>query len=128
METPPKIGHELSELLWSLFDFMIRNIFGILAAMAGIAYQIYQMSGSTRRMTKVQCVTSVLMWIIASMAIVIGLEGMGINKLFYGLICWSTPIVIKPIADTLSIKASPVTEKIIKGFEKFIDSYTKKNT
>jgi len=128
METPPKIGHELSELLWSLFDFMIRNIFGILAAMAGIAYQIYQMSGRTRRMTKVQCVTSVLMWIIASMAIVIGLEGMGINKLFYGLICWSTPIVIKPIADTLSIKASPVTEKIIKGFEKFIDSYTKKNT
>ena len=128
METPPKIGHELSELLWSLFDFMIRNIFGILAAMAGIAYQIYQMSGRTRGMSKMQCITSVFMWFIASMAIVIGLEGMGINKLFYGLICWSTPIVIKPIADTLSIKASPVTEKIIKGFEKFIDSYTKKNT
>lgn len=128
METPPKVNHEIHNLLWDIAEFIVRNLFGVLSALAGIAYQIYQMSGCTRRMSKLQCVTSVFMWFIASMAIVIGLEGMGINKLFYGLICWATPIIVKPIADTLSIKASPVTEKIIKGFEKFIDSYTKKNT
>jgi hypothetical protein len=128
METPQKVDHQIADILWDIAEFIVRNLFGVLSAMAGIAYQIYQMSGRTRSMTKVQCVTSVFMWIIASMAIVIGMEGVGINKLFYGLICWATPIIVKPIADTLSIKASPVTEKIIKGFEKFIDSYTKKNT
>ena len=116
METPPKVNHEIHNLLWDVAEFIIRNLFGVLSALAGIAYQIYQMSGRTRRMSKLQCITSVFMWFIASMAIVIGLEGMGINKLFYGLICWATPIIVKPIADTLSIKASPVTEKIIKGF------------
>lgn len=128
METPQKVDHQIADILWDIAEFIARNLFGVLSAMAGIAYQIYQMSGKTRRMSKVQCVTSVFMWIIASMAIVIGMEGVGINKLFYGLICWATPIIVKPIADTLSIEASPVTEKIIKGFEKFIDSYTKKNT
>jgi len=78
-------------------------------------------------MTRVQCVTSVLMWFIASIAIVIGLENLGINRLFYGLICWATPIVVKPIADTLSVKASPMTEKVLKSIEALIDGYTKRN-
>lgn len=128
METPPKVSHDLHDYLWEIAEFIIRNLFGVLSALAGIAYQVYQMSGRTKKMTRVQCVTSVLMWFIASMAIVIGLEGAGINKLFYGLICWLAPIVVKPIADTVSVKASPLTEKIIRGVEKFIDSQTKKNT
>lgn len=128
METPPKVSHDLHDYLWDIAEFIIRNLFGVLSALAGIAYQVYQMSGRTKKMTRVQCVTSVLMWFIASMAIVIGLEGAGINKLFYGLICWLAPIVAKPIADTVSVKASPLTEKIIRGVEKFIDSLTKKNT
>lgn len=128
METPPKVSHDLHDYLWDIAEFIIRNLFGVLSALAGIAYQVYQMSGRTKKMTRVQCVTSVLMWFIASMAIVIGLEGAGINKLFYGLICWLAPIVVKPIADTVSVKASPLTEKIIRGVEKFIDSQTKKKT
>jgi len=125
METPPKVSHEVSEILWSIFDFFIRNIFGILSALAGIAYQIYQMSVRTRRMTKIQCVTSVFMWIIASFAIVVGLSNSDINKLFYGLICWMTPIIIKPVADTVSIKASPFTEKVIKNLERFMETKIK---
>ena len=127
METPQKVDHQIADILWDIAEFIVRNLFGVLSAMAGIAYQIYQMSGKTRRMSKVQCVTSVFMWIIASMAIVIGMEGVGINKLFYGLICWATPIIVKPIADTLSIEASPVTEKVIKSLEKLLESWTNKN-
>lgn len=127
METPQKVNHEISNFLWDIAEFIIRNLFGVLSALAGIAYQIYQMSGRTRRMTRVQCITSVFMWFVASMAIVIGLEGVGINKLFYGLICWATPIIVKPVADTLSVKASPFTEKVIKSGEKILDSWTNKN-
>lgn len=76
-------------------------------------------------MTKTQCVASVMMWFISSMAIVIGMENVGINKLFYGLICWATPIVIKPIADTISVKASPVTEKIVKALESLLTAHIK---
>lgn len=127
METPQKVNHEISNFLWDIAEFIIRNLFGVLSALAGIAYQIYQMSGRTRRMTRVQCITSVFMWFVASLAIVIGLEGVGINKLFYGLICWATPIIVKPVADTLSVKASPFTEKVIKSGEKILDSWTNKN-
>jgi len=127
METPQKVDHQITDFLWNIAEFIIRNLFGVLSALAGIAYQIYQMSGRTRRMTRVQCITSVFMWFVASMAIVIGLEGVGINKLFYGLICWATPIIVKPVADTLSVKASPFTEKVIKSGEKILDSWTKKN-
>lgn len=127
METPQKVNHEISNFLWDIAEFIIRNLFGVLSALAGIAYQIYQMSGRTKRMTRVQCITSVFMWFIASMAIVIGLEGVGINKLFYGLICWATPIIIKPVADTVSVKASPFTEKVIKSLEKIMESWTNKN-
>jgi len=119
--------HSLQDYFIDLLEFLIRNLFGILSAMAGILYQVYQMSGRTKRMTRVQCVTSVLMWFIASIAIVIGLENLGINRLFYGLICWATPIVVKPIADTLSVKASPMTEKVLKSIEALIDGYTKRN-
>lgn len=125
METPPKVNHEIHNLLWDIAEFIVRNLFGVLSALAGIAYQIYQMSGRTRRMSKLQCVTSVFMWFIASMAIVIGLEGMGINKLFYGLVCWSTPLVIKPVADAISVRASPFTEKLITALEKLLQSKIK---
>ena len=125
METPPKVNHEFQDLLWDVAEFIIRNLFGVLSALAGIAYQIYQMSGRTRRMSKLQCVTSVFMWFIASMAIVIGLEGMGINKLFYGLVCWMTPLVIKPVADAISIRATPFTEKLISSLEKLLQSKIK---
>jgi len=127
METPQKVDHQIADILWDIAEFIVRNLFGVLSAMAGIAYQIYQMSGKTRRMSKIQCVTSVFMWFIASMAIVIGLEGAGINKLFYGLICWLAPIVVKPIADTVSVKASPFTEKLIRSGEKLLDSWANKN-
>lgn len=126
MDAPQgKINHEISNFLWDVAEFVFRNIFGILSALSGIAYQIYQMSGRTLRMTKTQCVSSVMMWFISSMAIVIGMENVGMNKLFYGLICWSTPIVIKPIADTISVKASPVTEKIVKALESLLTSHIK---
>lgn len=125
METPQKVNHEIGNLLWDIAEFLVRNLFGVLSALAGIAYQIYQMSGRTKRMTKLQCVVSVCMWFLASLAIVVGLEGMGINKLFYGLICWLAPIVAKPIADTVSVRASPFTEKILRSIEKVIQSKVK---
>lgn len=125
METPQKVSHEIGNLLWDIAEFLVRNLFGVLSALAGIAYQIYQMSGRTKRMTKLQCVVSVCMWFLASLAIVVGLEGMGINKLFYGLICWLAPIVAKPIADTVSVHASPFTEKVLRSIEKVIQSKVK---
>jgi len=125
METPPKVNHEIHNLLWDIAEFIVRNLFGVLSALAGIAYQIYQMSGRTRRMSKMQCITSVFMWIISSIAIVVGLANTDMNKLFYGLVCWMTPICIKPIADTVSIKVSPLTEKIIKAVEKLLESKIK---
>lgn len=125
METNPKVPHEIAEFFWSILEFIIRNLFGVMSALAGIAYQIYQISGKFRKMTKVQCVMSVFMWFFASIAIVVGLEGAGINKLFYGLICWLAPIVMKPIADTVSISASPFTEKLIKALEKLVNSKIK---
>lgn len=121
-----QIDHDFNGFLWNAFDFILRNLFGILSTLVGFAYQIYQMSGRTRRMTKWQCISSVFMWLIASIAIVIGLEDANINKLFYGFICWLTPIVVKPIADTASIRISPLTDKVFNSLEKLIDSYTKK--
>lgn len=125
METPQKVSHEISNILWDIAEFLIRNLFGVLSALAGIAYQIYQTSGRTKRMTKLQCIVSVCMWFLASLAIVVGLEGMGINKLFYGLICWLAPIICKPIADTVSVRASPFTENVIKALEKLVQSRIK---
>lgn len=126
METPPKISHEISEFLWNIFEFFVRNLFGVMSALAGIAYQIYQLSGNMKRMTRTQCVTSIFMWFFISGAVVIGLENAGINRLFYGLICWLAPIVMKPIADTVSIKISPFTESVIKSIEKLLKSKLKK--
>lgn len=125
METPQKVSHEISNILWDIAEFLIRNLFGVLSALAGIAYQIYQMSGRTKRMTKLQCIVSVCMWFLASLAIVVGLEGMGINKLLYGLICWLAPVICKPIADTVSVRASPFTENVIKALEKLVQSRIK---
>lgn len=120
METPQKINHEIGDILYNIFEFILRNIFGMLSALAGIAYQIYQMSGRTKRMTRTQCISSVCMWFTASLAIVIGLENSDINKLIYGLVCWLAPVICKPIADVVSVNASPFTEKIIKSFERLI--------
>jgi len=118
--------HKIEDYFYDILEFIVRNSFGILSALAGILYQVYQMSGRTKRMTRIQCISSVLMWFISSIAIVIGTENLEINKLFYGLICWATPIIVKPIADTLSVKASPITEKILKSIESLIDSYIKR--
>lgn len=118
--------HKIEDYFYDILEFIVRNSFGILSALAGILYQVYQMSGRTKIMTRIQCISSVLMWFISSIAIVIGTENLEINKLFYGLICWATPIIVKPIADTLSVKASPITEKILKSIESLIDSYIKR--
>lgn len=120
MDTPQKVNHEVSEYIFNFFEFILRNMFGILSALAGILYQIYQMSGRTRRLTKTQCISSVLMWVISSIAIVIGLDNAEINKLIYGLICWLSPIVCKPIADVVSVKITPFTETIIMNLEKLM--------
>lgn len=76
-------------------------------------------------MSKDQCVSSIIMWIIASMAIVIGLADMSMNRLFYGLTCWLTPIVIKPIADAVSVEITPFTVKLIKAIERIIETKIK---
>jgi len=125
MEAPQKVNHELAEILISIFDFMARNLFGILSAAAGIAYQIYQMAGRTQRMSRAQCISSIIMWFVASFAIVTGLSGTDMNKLFYGLVCWLTPITVKPIADVISIRITPFTEKIIASLERLADSKIK---
>lgn len=125
METPPKVDHDLHQILWNIVEFILKNIFGILSALAGILYQVHQMSGKFKRMSKAQCISSIIMWVIASMAIVIGLADMSMNRLFYGLTCWLTPIVIKPIADAVSIEITPFTTKLIKAIERIIETKIK---
>lgn len=128
METPPKINHELRELLWAGLEFIIKNIFGLLSALTGFIYSVYRLSDRFKRMTKIQCITSICMSITASIAMVIGLAGVDMNRLLYGFLCWATPFVIKQIADIVSIRISPITEKAVKYVERFVDSFGKKNT
>lgn len=125
METPPKIGHNFNDLLWDVAEFIIRNIFGILSALAGFVYQIYQMSGRKNTLTRAQCITSVILWAISGIGIVIGLNGVELNRLFYGVICWATPIVIKPFADKIAEHAPTIGTKIMLIIEGMIDSRKK---
>ena len=117
---------KLNDLFIDFLDFFLRNIFGFLTTLTGIVYQIYQMSGKTKRMTKMQCVMSVIMWIISSFAIVVGLSGSDMNRMIYGLICWATPLAVKPISDMISIKAGPMAEHLLNALDKFSTEYFKK--
>ncbi len=121
-QTPDKINDFLIDIL----DFFFRNIFGFLTTITGIAYQIYQMSGRAKRLTKMQCITSVCMWIVSSFAIVVGLAESEINRMLYGLICWITPIAVKPIADAVSGKAGPIAEKVLNALGNVAESIVKK--
>ena len=125
METPQKINHDFDDILWSIIEFIIRNSFGILSALAGFVYQIYQMSGKKRNLTRVQCIFSVILWAISGIGIVIGLNGVEMNRLFYGAVCWATPIVIKPFADKVAEHAPTIGNKIMKLIESLIDNIKK---
>lgn len=117
---------KINDFLIDILDFFFRNIFGFLTTMTGIAYQVYQMSGRAKRLTRMQCITSVCMWIVSSFAIVVGLADTEINRMLYGLICWITPIAVKPIADEVSEKAGPIAEKVLNALGNVAEGIVKK--
>lgn len=117
---------KINDFLIDILDFFFRNIFGFLTTMTGIAYQVYQMSGRAKRLTMMQCITSVVMWIVSSFSIVIGLADTEINRMFYGLICWITPIAVKPIADAVSEKAGPIAEKVLNALGNVAEGIVKR--
>lgn len=102
-------------------DFVLRNGFGLLCFLSGLTYQIYQMTGRTKRLTRAQCIMAVTMWALSGIAVVIALNGIEMNKLIYGLVCWATPIVIKPFADKVAEKSPVLSEKIIGWLESMFD-------
>lgn len=115
METPQSPKEEHIDLLKVIVNFVSRNAFGILCFIAGFIYQLYKVSGMERTLTFMQTVYSVTMWLFGGMAVIYGLGGIEMNKFFYGLACWATPIIIKPIADAVAENAKPVSEKVIKA-------------
>lgn len=122
-----KVGQHPDSIGWKLIDFTIRNSFGLLCFLSGITYQIYQMTGKTKRLTRAQCIMAVIMWAISGITVVIALNGMQMNKLMYGLICWATPIVIKPFADKLAEKAPNLSEKLVGWIDYLITPRKKKD-
>lgn len=79
------------------------------------------MTGKTKRMTRAQCILAVTMWSISGIAVVIALNHVNMNRLFYGLVCWATPIVIKPFADKLAENAPNLAQKLVGVLDYFID-------
>jgi hypothetical protein len=125
METPEKISHDPNHFFWVIFDFIVRNAFGLLTFLAGFVYQVYQMSGRSRVLTKAQCILAVILWLVSGVAVVVALTNVEMNKLIYGVVCWATPIVIKPFADKLAEHAPNVAEKLLVWIELLIDKKTK---
>lgn len=125
METPPKITHDANSFIWVIIDFLIRNAFGFLTFLAGFVYQIYQMTGRTKRLTRAQCIMAVTLWFISGITVVIALNGIEMNKLLYGVVCWATPIVIKPFADKLAQHAPNLADKLLVWVETFVDKKVK---
>jgi hypothetical protein len=121
-QAPDKINDFFIDIL----DFFFRNMFGFLSAMTAFAYQIYQMSGRAKRLTKMQCITSVVMWIVSSFAIVVGLADSNMNRMLYGLLCWLVPLIVKPVADAVSEKATPIAEKVLNALGNVAESIVKK--
>lgn len=125
METPPKISHHFSDWLWDFAELVMRNSFGFLTFLAGLVYQFHQMMGKSRRLKRSQCILSVILWAISGITVVIALDGIEINKLIYGIICWATPIVIKPFADKVAEHAPNLADKLLVWLESFIDKKSK---
>lgn len=125
METPPKISHDPNHYSWVVFDFIVRNAFGLLTFLAGFVYQVYQMSGRRKRLTRAQCIMSVIMWFISGIAVVIALSNINMNKLIYGIVCWMTPIMFKPFADALAEHSPRIAEKVMIYIESMVDKKTK---
>jgi hypothetical protein len=126
METSSKIP-EHPDLIIQIIEFVIKNIFGIVMTLGGIAYELYKMSGKdVRDLSRTQITLSVLLWILASLGVIIGLAEVNIHKFLYGLLCWTTPIMAKPISESVSIKATPITMKVLNALESAIDKYIKK--
>jgi len=119
---------KINDFFIDILDFFFRNIFGFLTTMTGIAYQVYQMSGRKKRMTRMECVMSIVMWIMSSFAIVVGLADSHMNRMLYGLVCWLTPLIVKPVADAISIRATPFTIKILATLEKVVETKIKNDT
>ena len=65
------------------------------------------------------------MWVLSSFAIIVGLADANINKLFYGLACWLTPIIVKPVSDAVSVKAGPIAERMLDSIAKFFEAWIK---
>lgn len=120
-----KTPSEVNNFWIDLLEFISRNLFGFITTLAGIAYQVYQMTGRGKRLTRSQCISSVLMWVLSSFAIIVGLADANINKLFYGLACWLTPIIVKPVSDAVSVKAGPIAERMLDSIAKFFEAWIK---
>lgn len=120
-----KTPAEVNNFWIDLLEFILRNLFGFITTLAGIAYQVYQMTGRGKRLTRSQCISSVLMWVLSSFAIILGLADANINKLFYGLACWLTPIIVKPVSDAVSVKAGPIAERMLDSIAKFFEAWIK---
>ena len=69
---------------------------------------------------------SVILWFVSGITTVIALSNIEMNKLIYGVVCWATPIVIKPFADKVAEHAPNLAEKLMIWLEAIVDKKTKK--
>lgn len=115
------------DVMSSFFDFIARNVFGLLCFISGLTYQIYQMTWSTKTMSRAQKLAGIALWTISGFTVVVMLSNIDINKLLYGFICWATPITIKPLAEKWAEKSPQLCEVLVGWIISYFDRKKKNN-
>lgn len=108
-------------VLLSIVQFIVKNILGILSVMFGIVAKVYIVRRQAKRISKWQCIFSVIMSGLAGTIAYCAVGDMTISVWQKATITGFTPIVIEPVVLRVLIWIDPIIDSIGKLLKKLIN-------
>ena len=123
-EAPQKVSNNDLDILVLVWNFLVKNILGILSVLFGVTMKVHMLRGKFKRITPFQCKLSILISGIAGITAWYVVSQLNIKDFYKAIICAYTPILIEPITLRVIVWVDPIVDACGKALKKLI---TKKN-
>ena len=127
MDIKTNHNYDNHDILLSIFQFVAKNILGLLSIMFGVVAKVYIIRRQAKRISKSQCIFSVIMAGLAGSVAYCAVVDMSLAVWHKAVITGFTPIVIEPVVLRVLMHINPFLDKLTSWIENFFTNTTTKN-
>ena len=104
--------NDQKDIIAIIFSFLAKNLLGIMSVIFGVTAKVYLINRVAKRVTRNQCLTSILFSGLAGTIAWYVVSGLTIQDSTKAVICGFLPIVIEPLMLRIIIWINPLIDEV----------------